>query len=257
MRRSEPNDFTSLRILICGAEKLSLTLAEEFHEKFKVLPLEGYGCTELSPTVAANVPDREGHGTRQIGNKPGSIGQPLPGIAARVVHPETNEPLPPDQEGLLLIYGANVMSGYLNKPEQTCAVIRDGWYITGDMARFDEDGFITLTGRLARFAKIGGEMVPLERIEEELNGLLGGSERLCAVTAVPDEKKGERLVVLHLPLNGMDARQLCQQLNGKGLPNLWLPAERDFYPIEELPILGSGKVDLKRLKELALAKTRG
>src|SRR5262249_30540162 len=144
-----------------------------------------------------------------------------------------------------------------NKPEQTQAVIRDGWYITGDMARFDEDGFITLTGRLARFAKIGGEMVPLERIEEELNNLLGGGERHCAVTAVPDEKRGERLVVLHLPLNGMDVRQLCQQLNGKGLPNLWLPGERDFFPIEELPILGSGKVDLKRLKELALAKVRG
>lgn len=246
-----------MRILMCGAEKLPPSLAQEFQEKFGVLPLEGYGCTELSPAAAANVPDREVGGTRQIGNKPGTIGQPLPGVAARIVHPETYEPLPPSQEGLLLICGANVMVGYLGKPELTRQVIRDGWYVTGDMARFDADGFIQLTGRLARFAKIGGEMVPLEKIEEELHTILGTSERVCAVTVVPDEKRGERLVVLYTSLDGLDTRRLCQELGGRGLPNLWLPGERDFFSVPELPILGSGKIDLKRLTEIALQRTRG
>jgi acyl-[acyl-carrier-protein]-phospholipid O-acyltransferase / long-chain-fatty-acid--[acyl-carrier-protein] ligase len=256
LRRCDPNDFNSLRILMCGAEKLPQPLAREFDEKFHVLPLEGYGCTELSPAAAANVPDRVVNGTRQVGNKPGTIGQPLPGIAARIVNADTFETLPPGQEGLLLMYGANVMQGYLGKPELTAQVIRDGWYVTGDIAKIDEDGFIVITGRLARFAKVGGEMVPLERIEEELQSILGTSERVCAVAAVPDEKRGERLVVLHTHLNGTDARQLCQQLGSKGLPNLWLPGDRDFFEVPELPILGSGKMDLKRLKEIALEQTR-
>jgi acyl-[acyl-carrier-protein]-phospholipid O-acyltransferase / long-chain-fatty-acid--[acyl-carrier-protein] ligase len=257
LRRCEPGDFSSLRLLICGAEKLPVPLAEEFQQKFGVLPLEGYGCTELSPAAAANVPDREVGGVRQIGNKPGTIGQPLPGIAARTVNPDTYEPLPAGQEGLLLMYGANVMAGYLGKPELTRAVIRDGWYVTGDMAVIDPDGFIRLTGRLSRFAKIGGEMIPLERIEEELQGIVGSTDRMLAVTAVPDDRRGERLVVLHLPLNGLNVNQIWQQLNGKGLPNLWVPGVRDFFQVPELPLLGSGKVDLKRLKEIALAKIQG
>jgi acyl-[acyl-carrier-protein]-phospholipid O-acyltransferase/long-chain-fatty-acid--[acyl-carrier-protein] ligase len=155
------------------------------------------------------------------------------------------------------MYGANVMAGYLGKPELTRAVIRDGWYVTGDMAVIDPDGFIRLTGRLSRFAKIGGEMIPLERIEEELQGIVGSSERMLAVTAVPDEKRGERLVVLHMPLNGLSVDQLWQKLSGKGLPNLWVPGVRDFFQVPELPLLGSGKVDLKRLKEIALDKIKG
>lgn len=256
LRRCEPNDFLTLRILMCGAEKLPQTLADEFQAKFQIRPLEGYGCTELSPAAAANIPDLESDGIRQVGNKPGTIGQPLPGIAARIAHPETLEPLPPDQEGMLLIYGANVMAGYLGKPELTGQVIRDGWYVTGDMARMDPDGFITLTGRLSRFAKIGGEMVPLEKIEEELHGILGTNDRICAVAAVPDEKRGERLVVLHTALNGVNTHQLWQKLSGRGLPNLWVPGERDFVQIPELPILGTGKLDLKRLRDIALDQVK-
>src|SRR5262249_4143402 len=153
-----------------------------------------YGTTELSPAAAANVPDRELDGFRQIGNKPGMIGQPLPGVAARVVTPDTLEPLPPGREGLLLIYGANVMAGYLGKPDVTAQVIRAGWYVTGDMAKIDEDGFVSITGRLSRFAKIGGEMVPLERVEDELHKILDTSDRVCAIACVPDEARGERLV---------------------------------------------------------------
>src|SRR5205823_13781997 len=119
-------------------------------------------------------------------------------------------------EGLLLTDGANVMQGYLHRPDLTREVIRDGWYVTGDMARIDDDGFVTLTGRLARFAKVGGEMVPLEKIEEELHGILDTSDRVCAVTCVPDEARGERLVVLYLPPqleeHGLPLRSWSQQL---------------------------------------------
>jgi acyl-[acyl-carrier-protein]-phospholipid O-acyltransferase/long-chain-fatty-acid--[acyl-carrier-protein] ligase len=252
LRRCEPQDFTSLRILVCGAEKMPQSLAKEFKEKFGVLPLEGYGCTELSPVASVNVPDWQQGSQRQIGNKPGTIGQPLPGIAARMIHRETREPLLPCQEGLLLIYGANVMKGYLGKDELTQKKLLNGWYITGDLAKMDEDGFITITGREERFAKVGGEMVPLEKVEEELHEILGSADKLCAVTAIPDRAKGERLVVLHLPLADMTPQDLWKRLNERGLPNLFVPGPRDFVQVPELPILGSGKLDLRKCKERAM-----
>jgi acyl-[acyl-carrier-protein]-phospholipid O-acyltransferase/long-chain-fatty-acid--[acyl-carrier-protein] ligase len=258
LRRAGADDFKSLRLLICGAEKLPMPLADEFEAKFGVRPLEGYGCTELSPVVSTNVPDLELDGQRQIGQKKGSIGQPLPGVACRIVDPESYATLKPGQEGLLLVTGANVMSGYLDKPAMTAKAVHEGWYVTGDMGRIDEDGFVVLTGRLSRFAKVAGEMVPLERVEEELHRVLETTERLLAVTSVPDEKRGERLVVLHLPWpEGWSAKRAADALGGRGLPNLWLPGERDFYPIEEMPVLGSGKLDLKRLRDLALERAGG
>jgi acyl-[acyl-carrier-protein]-phospholipid O-acyltransferase/long-chain-fatty-acid--[acyl-carrier-protein] ligase len=256
LRRCEPDDFKSLRILACGAEKLPPPVATEFQAKFRVTALEAYGCTELSPAAAANVPDWEQRGIKQIGNKPGTIGQALPGVAIRIVNPDTLQPLPPGQEGLMIVYGPNVMQGYLGKPELTRQVVRDGWYLTGDIARYDEDGFITITDRLSRFSKIGGEMVPHQKVEDQLHDILGTHERHFVVTAVPDEGKGERLVVVHLPLNGTDVHALWQQLSSRGLPNLWVPRERDFISVAELPVLGTGKVDLKKVKELALAKTQ-
>jgi acyl-[acyl-carrier-protein]-phospholipid O-acyltransferase/long-chain-fatty-acid--[acyl-carrier-protein] ligase len=252
LKRCDPADFATIRILVCGAEKLPMSLADEFQQKFGVRPLEGYGCTELSPVVSANLPDVESGGLWQINNRPGSIGPPLPGVAAKITHPDTGGPMPLGEEGMLLIYGPNVMRGYLHRPELTAQVVRDGWYVTGDVGRLDADGCITLTGRLSRFAKVGGEMVPLERIEEELHDILNTTERVCAVTCVPDESRGERLVVLHLSAQGLEVRVWWQQLNCRGLPALWVPSERDFYDVPELPLLGSGKVNLKRVKEIAL-----
>jgi acyl-[acyl-carrier-protein]-phospholipid O-acyltransferase/long-chain-fatty-acid--[acyl-carrier-protein] ligase len=256
LRKCEAGDFHTLRVLICGAEKLPVSLAQEFERKFGVMPLEGYGCTELSPVASTNLPNIEIEGVRQIANKPGTVGQPLAGVAARIVHPDSRAPLPIGAEGLLLIQGDNVMAGYLGRPEQTREVIQDGWYVTGDMARLDEDGFITLTGRLSRFAKCGGEMVPLEKIEETLHDILGTSERVCAVTCVPDETRGERLIVLYVRQDGLEVRPWCQQLSGRGLPNLWIPSERDFHAVTELPVLGSGKLNLQGVKEMAVALTR-
>ena len=253
LKRSQPDEFATLRLLVCGAEKLPPALAEEFHEKFGVLPLEGYGCTELAPVASTNLPDRVFDGVRYVLNKPGSIGQPIPGVAVKVVNPENyDEELPPGREGLLLVHGANVMRGYLGRDDLTRQVVLDGpWYFTGDMARIDEDGFIFLTGRLSRFAKVGGEMVPLEKVEEELHALIGTCERMLAVTCVPDEARGERLVVLYTSLNDREPKGLARGLAGRGLPNLWVPGERDFFKVPELPVLGSGKLDLKRVKEMA------
>jgi acyl-[acyl-carrier-protein]-phospholipid O-acyltransferase/long-chain-fatty-acid--[acyl-carrier-protein] ligase len=160
--------------------------------------------------------------------------------------------LPPGQEGQLLFYGANVMQGYLGRDDLTRRKIVDGWYVTGDLAYIDADGFITLTGREERFAKVGGEMVPLEKVEEELHEILKTNERTLVVTAIPDERKGERLIVLHLPLNGASPQQLWQQLSNRGLPNLYVPGPRDFFQVPELPILGTGKLDIKGCKEKAL-----
>ena len=254
LRRCEPDDFKTVRFLVCGAEKMPATLPQEFKERFGVEPVEGYGCTELSPVTTTNLPAWERDGVRQVGNKQGTIGQPLPGVAIRIVHPETLEPLPQGQDGLMLVNGANVMTGYLGRPDLTREAIRDGWYVTGDIARYDEDGFLTITDRLSRFSKIGGEMVPHQKVEDQLHEIAQATERVFVVTAVPDEGKGERLVVLHVPLDGLDARSLWQQLSGKGLPNLWVPRERDFYQVPELPVLGTGKVDLKRVKELAMER---
>jgi acyl-[acyl-carrier-protein]-phospholipid O-acyltransferase/long-chain-fatty-acid--[acyl-carrier-protein] ligase len=255
LRRCGEDDFRSVRMILCGAEKLPQSLAEAFGEKFGVTPLEGYGCTELSPVVSANVPDFVQRGIRQVGNKPGTIGHPLPGVAAKIVDPDTFETLDPGREGLLAIKGPGVMMGYLAKPELTEEVIRDGWYMTGDIATIDADGFITITDRLSRFSKIGGEMVPHLRVEEKLHEIAGGEDHRFVVTSVPDERKGERLVVLHVPLE-KSVEEIWNALRQSDLPNLWVPGRDAFYEVDEIPVLGSGKLDLKKVRALALEKIK-
>lgn len=256
LRRCGPEDFRTMRLLVCGAEKLPPTLIEEFRAKFGIAPLEGYGCTELSPVVSVNVPDITVNTLTQVGTKIGTVGQPLPGIAVRIDHPETGEPNPIGVDGALLVTGPNVMRGYLGRDDLSRKKLIDGWYVTGDIARLDAEGFITLTGRIERFAKIGGEMVPLELIEEELHKILGSAERMLALAAVPDPKRGERLIVLHLALTGISVGELFKRLSERGLPNLWIPDERDAYIVTEFPVLGSGKLDLARIKTLALERAQ-
>jgi acyl-[acyl-carrier-protein]-phospholipid O-acyltransferase / long-chain-fatty-acid--[acyl-carrier-protein] ligase len=145
-----------------------------------------------------------------------------------------------------------VMAGYLNQPEKTAAAVRDGWYNTGDMGLIEPDGFVRITGRLSRFAKIAGEMVPLEKLDDEMHDALATSgDRVLAVAAVPDEKRGERLVVLYLPEIESRLPDLLASLPKRGLPNLWVPDRRDCYPVEAMPVLGSGKLDLKKLGDTA------
>lgn len=251
VRKCTKEQFVSLRYAVVGAEKLRSSLAEAFYEKFGITPHEGYGATELSPIVSMSFPDyvSEKEKIRQVGHKEGKVGHPIPGVAVRVVDPNTHETLPFDQEGLLMVKGPNVMMGYLNHPEKTEEVIKDGWYITGDIATIDKDGFICITDRLSRFSKIGGEMVPHIKIEEMLHQILNESEQVCAVTSLPDEKKGEKLVVFHT--RGFDAGEVTKKLSEKGLPALWVPKKENFHKIDSLPLLGSGKLDLKALKNIA------
>jgi acyl-[acyl-carrier-protein]-phospholipid O-acyltransferase/long-chain-fatty-acid--[acyl-carrier-protein] ligase len=234
--------------VLVGAEKLREPVAAAFREKFAVDLLEGYGCTEMSPVVAVNAPNFQAGKDTQIANKPGTVGHPLPGVAAKIVDPVTLEPLPPNREGLLLVKGASRMAGYLGQPERTAEVFHEGWYSTGDIALLDDEGFIRITDRLSRFSKIGGEMVPHIRIEEALAQVLGDAP--CALTAIADDQRGERLVALYTHPE-VTPDELWQRVADTDLPRLWLPKRENVYAVESLPLLGTGKLDLRGLKLLA------
>jgi acyl-[acyl-carrier-protein]-phospholipid O-acyltransferase / long-chain-fatty-acid--[acyl-carrier-protein] ligase len=236
---------------MAGAEKLPERISQLFEDQFGIRPLEGYGCTECSPAVAVNTHDFRAASFRQVGAKRGTIGHPLPGMDVRILDPETRQPMPANQPGLLFVRGPNVMQGYLNLPEKTAEVLIDGWYNTGDIAAMDEDGFIRITDRLSRFSKIAGEMVPHIKIEDKLQELAEATEQVFAVTSIPDEKKGERLIVLHTLREG-SLRECLDRLAESDLPALWKPRPDQFLQIENLPYLGTGKLDLRRLRELAM-----
>jgi len=248
LRKAEAHELASLVFVLVGAEKLNRQLAEAFQQKFGITPFEGYGTTEMAPVAALNMPDDQETG--QVGHKPGSIGQPLPGISAKIVHPETGEELPPNQTGMLLVKGPNRMVGYLKRADLTRNALRDDWYVTGDIARIDEDGFIFITDRLFRFSKIGGEMVPHIAIEEVIIGSLKIVELAVAVTSLPDERKGEKLVVLYTEAVG-DPEAIKAALNQSELPNLWRPSESMFFRVEKLPMTATGKMDVSMLRTVA------
>ncbi|HEY7690156.1 MAG TPA: AMP-binding protein, partial [Dongiaceae bacterium] len=249
LRAIEPDALRSMRHVVVGAEKLQPKLADAFEERFGIRLLEGYGCTEMGPVVAVNVPDMADRGVRHVGHKPGTVGHPIPGVAARLVDPETGEPLPAGAAGLLLVKGGGRMTGYLGDPARTAEVLQDGWYVTGDIAEIDEDGFIRITDRLARFSKIGGEMVPHGRVEEAAAAAPGVSRAL--VVALTDASRGEKLVLLYTSEDGATAETVGDSLSGAGLPNLWIPKRQYIHQVPELPVLGSGKIDLQAARRLA------
>jgi len=253
LRGCSPGDLGSVRFVMTGAEKLPERVAAAFEEKFGIRPLEGYGCTECSPAVTVNTHDFRAAGFRQVGAKRGTIGHPLPGVCVRIVdvnNPRSETSLPLGEPGMLLVRGPNVMVGYLGRPEKTAEVLHDGWYVTGDVALVDGDGFVQITDRLSRFSKIGGEMVPHIRIEEKLHELTGVTGQTFVVTGVPDEKKGERIVVLHkLPEAAL--AECLEKFAACDLPNLWKPKAESFFRMENFPLLGTGKLDLRGVKEIA------
>jgi acyl-[acyl-carrier-protein]-phospholipid O-acyltransferase/long-chain-fatty-acid--[acyl-carrier-protein] ligase len=252
LRRCEPEQFRHLRYAIVGAERLREPIAAAFKEKFGVDLLEGYGCTEMAPVVAVNVPDVTDGRERQRGTRAGSVGHPLPGIAVKVVDPATGEGPLFDREGLLLVRGPNRMLGYLGDPAKTAEVIRDGWYVTGDIATIDDAGFVKITDRLSRFSKIGGEMVPHVRVEEQIQSLVG-DQQTAIVTSIPDDVKGERLVAFFTD-PALPPQSLWERLCETELPRLWLPKREDLHFVEAIPTLGTGKVDLRAVRDLALAQ---
>jgi len=250
MRRCTREQFASLQYVLAGAEKLPERVAAAFEETFGLRPLEGYGCTECAPVVAVNSRDYRAPGFRQVGARRGTIGHPLPGVSVRIVDPDTMEPLPANRNGMLLVRGPNLMQGYLGRPDKTQESMLDGWYITGDIAAVDDDGFITITDRLSRFSKIGGEMVPHIKIEETLHELAGATDQALVVAALPDPRKGERLIVLHTLTEEQLARAL-EKLPGCELPPLWRPRKDQFFRVEALPYLGTGKLDMRAMKARA------
>src|SRR3954453_14872520 len=228
VRKCQPEQFARLRLAIVGAERLRDPIAAAFKEKFGVELIEGYGCTEMAPVVAVNVPDPAGRGSRA-----GTVGRPLPGISAQIVDPETGEGPLIGKEGLLLVTGPNQMRGYLGEPELTRDAQRGGWYVTGDIAAIDEDGFIRITDRLSRFSKIAGEMVPHMKVEEHLQALLP-DPHTCVVTAVPDAAKGERLVALYTDPN-LSAQEIWERLSRCDMPKLWVPKREDLHVVDAIP----------------------
>jgi acyl-[acyl-carrier-protein]-phospholipid O-acyltransferase/long-chain-fatty-acid--[acyl-carrier-protein] ligase len=250
MRKAQPQDFATLRLIISGAEKLKPQFAKEFFDKFKVAPLEGYGATEMSPVAALNVPDKTLWGKTEQGNRPGTIGRLLPGMSSRIVDPDSGATLDNGKSGLLVVTGPNIMTGYLNAPQATAEAVSGGWYTTGDIATISADGFITLTDRLTRFSKIGGEMVPHGALEDLYLAAIGTNEHVVAVTAVPDPRRGEKLVVLFTEQAGNpdDLRTIMEKA---GVPNLWKPAHDAYVKVDAIPVLGTGKTDLKGVKALA------
>jgi len=253
LRKVEPDKLHSLRLVITGAEKLPLDLAKNFEERFKQRVFEGYGLTETSPVVSVNLPEPQSTkpGEQvQPSSRLGSVGKMAPGIAAEIRHPETGAKLSLHESGMLWLRGVNIFEGYLHDPERTGDVLQDGWLNTGDLGRFDEDGFLYIEGRLSRFSKIGGEMVPHETIEDKIVDSLdlsGRDERTVAIVGVQDEAKGEALVLLSAV--DIDLAELRSKLHDAGVPNLWIP--KQVQRVESIPVLASGKLDLKKCKELA------
>jgi len=248
LRKAQPHQLRSLRLTIVGAEKLPLDLAKHFEEHFGKQVFEGYGLTETAPVVSVNLPEPAPNA--EPTSRLGSVGRMAPGIAAEIREPETGRKLSLPDTGMLWLRGVNIFEGYLHDPKQTAEVLRDGWLKTGDIGRFDEDGFLYIEGRLSRFSKIGGEMVPHEAIEikiVEVLGLSGGDERPIAITGITDEDKGEALVLLSSV--EVDLAQLRSKLHEAGVTNLWIP--KHVQRVESIPVLASGKLDLKKCKELA------
>lgn len=249
IRKCQREQFAHVRYALVGAEKLRESIATAFREKFGITLLEGYGCTEMSPVVAVNAPDVNEQGGFQRGSQAGTVGHPLPGVVAKVVDAETGEGPLIGKEGLLLVNGPNRMVGYLGDPDRTAEVLRDGWYVTGDIACIDDAGFIRITDRLSRFSKIAGEMVPHMKIEEQIQALLD-AQYTCTVTSVPDDARGERLVGFYTDPE-LPASDLWERLCRTELPRLWLPKREDLRFVEAIPSLGTGKVDLRAVRQLA------
>jgi acyl-[acyl-carrier-protein]-phospholipid O-acyltransferase/long-chain-fatty-acid--[acyl-carrier-protein] ligase len=255
LRKAKPEQLRSLKMVVTGAEKLPSDLTRDFEARFGIQVSEGYGMTEASPVVAVNLPDEppspmnpEGVLARRVG----SVGRMVPGLSARIRDPETDQDLPIFESGMLWLRGANLFEGYLNDPARTADVLRDEWYKTGDVGRLDEDGFLFIEGRMSRFSKIAGEMVPHLTIEQKITDILHQSAEpqegpTHVVVGIPDEKRGESLVLLTTVF--IDPNDLRQRLAAQGLPNLWIP--RVIKRVDAIPLLATGKLDLRACDRLA------
>jgi acyl-[acyl-carrier-protein]-phospholipid O-acyltransferase/long-chain-fatty-acid--[acyl-carrier-protein] ligase len=254
LKKAEARELKSLTLVATGAEKLPLDLYEAFLSQFHIELMQGYGITETSPVTNVNQPDPPTTfltDESQFGKRLGSVGRLMPGMTARITDPETGAELPITSTGMLLLKGANVFNGYLKDQEKTDVALRDGWFVTGDLGRFDEQGFLFIEGRLSRFSKIGGEMVPHGTVEQAiLNAFAPDSleNPKLAVVGIPDAAKGEQLVLVSTI--DLTIEQVREVLLAAGMPTLWVP--KIIRRVDSIPLLGSGKLDLKGCKMLAM-----
>ena len=254
-RRIHPLMLDSLRIIVAGAERLTPEIQDSFSLKFGKTIYEGYGTTETTPVATVNIPDRLAADWRvQTGDKKGTVGLPLPGSSVRIVDPVSMESLATGEDGLILIGGTQVMQGYLNDPDKTAEVIIEldsqRWYKSGDKGHIDKDGFLVIVDRYSRFAKIGGEMISLGAIEAVINPTLPEDIEILTTT-VPDDKKGEKVVLLYA--GHIEEAALKQNISDSGLISLMVPAR--LIQVNEIPKLGSGKSDFNAAKKIALEAT--
>lgn len=250
---ARPEQLESLEYVVTGAEKTPPGFAQRWEERFKSAYMEGYGLTETSPVASCNIPAWSGHPAQ---SKPGSVGRLMGGMRARVTDPATGEVLPINCRGMLELQGANIFAGYLKQPKATAAVFRDEWFVTGDLGRIDEEGYIFIEGRVSRFSKLGGEMVPHGRLEQVIArafDLEDAESPLVAVTGVSDEIKGEAIVLLTAV--EISPAVLRDRLSQEGIPNLWIP--KIILRVDAIPSLASGKLDLQGLNQLASERIKG
>ena len=254
-RRGKAELFRTVDTIITGGERLPKEIADDVERAFGIRPVEGYGATETTSLIAANIPaDRVLPGYESLCRE-GTVGRPLPGVRVKTLDPDTGKEIGPERPGLLWVAGPNVMAGYLDQPELTGRVLRDGWYSTGDMAVIHDDGSIEIVGRRSRFAKIGGEMVPLDTVQQALAIHIDEPEddvSALAVVSVPDTARGERLVVVHRPMANAPF-DLVHEAATAGLPPLYRPSAADFVEIPELPLTATGKLDFGRIGAIAKA----
>jgi acyl-[acyl-carrier-protein]-phospholipid O-acyltransferase/long-chain-fatty-acid--[acyl-carrier-protein] ligase len=235
LHKSEPGDFKTLRLMVAGADKCPDALREGYINKHGVTLLEGYGATETSPVISVNSHEF---------NRPGSTGKVLPGVEVRLENFETGETCKTREVGKILVKGDSVMKGYFDDPELTADALVNGWYNTGDMGYFDEDGYLWHSGRFKRFAKIGGEMVSLVKVENTLEKFLPVGVS-CCVVEVADEKKGAAIIAtVSIEVN---KTEILKKM-GDELPNIALP--KQFVVIRELPMMGTGKIDFRSVTRI-------
>lgn len=252
-RRCRVEQFKSIRVCLVGGEKLSESQSKQIQQAFGIVPLQGYGLAETSPVISCNVPNHVTLPDGRVieGNRGGTVGLPIPGTVIKITHPETGVDLPIGESGVINVHGPQVMLGYLHQSDATAKAIRDGWFNTGDIGFLDADGFLTVTGRISQFSKIAGEMVSHMAVEEELYKVSGAGAGELTVTSVPDDVRGERLVVIYSRMD-KGAQQVVDELKKGSLPNLWIPNASDFFKVDVLPVMPNGKLNLRQIKQLAL-----
>ena len=257
LRKGSAEQFAAVKLVVAGAEKLPKALSEAFRDRLGQEILEGYGLTETSPVSNVNLYNPEPDANPAVPILPalrrGSVGQLLPGVSVRITDPDTDLPLSVHETGMIWLRGPNIFTGYLGNPEKSKEVLQGAWFKTGDIGRLDEDGFLYIEGRLSRFSKIGGEMIPHETVESYLNNALefgASDERKLAIVGIPDEAKGEALVMLCVDAD-LDFDALRKHLIAEGIPSLWVP--KKWIHVETIPSLASGKLDIKGCQDLANA----